>query len=145
MAPKKKYILIFCILSIFIIALAFIKYNSFNSSILSNIQDTIDVQEFYSLSQKPNTVILDIRTPAEYDEDHLIGSILINFYSPDFKSEIQKLDKDKTYLIHCRTDRRSGHTIKLMRELGFQNVYFLKGGILAWKQNGKPTFKEPNK
>ncbi len=103
------------------------------------------MEEFYSLSKKPNTVILDVRTPEEYYVDHLIGSTLINFNSPDFKSEIQKLHKNKTYLIHCRTDRRSGHTIQLMRELGFQNVYFLKGGILAWKQQGRPTFKDPNK
>ncbi len=90
---------------------------------------------------QPNSLILDVRTPHEYSEDHILNSTLIDFNSPIFKSEITKLDRDKTYLIHCRTDRRSGHTINLMNELGFNKVYLLKGGIVAWKLEGKPTIK----
>lgn len=128
------------IVIIFVAALAFIKYYSPPTT---KHQDSINVKEFEQLSGQPNSVILDVRTPHEYSEDHLLNSKHIDFNSPNFKSEISKLDKDRTYLIHCRTDRRSGHTVNLMIELGFKNIYLLKGGIIAWKQEGKPTAKNP--
>ena len=137
---NKKFSLFILIITIFVAALAFVKYN-FSPAL--NFQDTVSVKEYDYLSRQPNSVILDVRTPEEYSDDHLINSVLIDFNSPNFKSEIARLDKDKTYLIHCRTDRRSGHTMQLMADLGFKNMYLLKGGILAWKQEGKPTVKEP--
>ncbi len=137
---NKKFSLFILIITIFVAALAFVKYN-FSPAL--NFQDTVSVKEYDYLSSQPNSVILDVRTPEEYSDDHLINSVLIDFNSPNSKSEIARLDKDKTYLIHCRTDRRSGHTMQLMADLGFKNMYILKGGILAWKQEGKPTVKQP--
>ncbi|MDQ3021151.1 MAG: rhodanese-like domain-containing protein [Bacteroidota bacterium] len=68
----------------------------------------------------------------------------LNFYDTlKFNSEIDKLDKSKTYLVYCRTDRRSGKTLEMVKAKGFAKVYLLKGGINAWKLDGKPVIKEP--
>ena len=77
-------------------------------------------------------------TQEEYESEHIQNSIMIDFYSDSFKNELEKLDKNKTYLIYCRTGRRTGLTIDTMEELGFLQVYNMVGGITQWKINGYP-------
>ncbi len=82
---------------------------------------------------EPDFVILDVRTPKEFSEGHVENAVNIDFYEDAFPDELEGLDRDKTYLIYCRTGGRSGSTFKMMRELGFQNVYNMKGGIEGWR------------
>ncbi|MDD3753563.1 MAG: rhodanese-like domain-containing protein [Methanobacterium sp.] len=86
-----------------------------------------------------NFVILDVRTPGEYEESHIEGSVLINYQSPDFKDEIQKLDKDKTYLVYCRSGMRGAACIDVMMEAGFKKIYNIDGGIMGWENSGLPV------
>ncbi len=83
----------------------------------------------------PEVVILDIRTQDEFDTYHIKNAILIDFYQDTFREEINALDKNKTYLIYCRTGRRTGtadnNARDLMLQLGFPKVYNLLGGIHA--------------
>ena len=82
-----------------------------------------------------NTVILDVRTPGEYAAGHVEESILIDFNSRDFKNKISQLDRDKTYLLYCRTGRRSALAGKIMtQELGFTDVKNLLGGYLSYQK-----------
>ena len=64
---------------------------------------------------------------------------MIDFYSDNFENELDKLDKNNTYLIYCRTGRRTGLTLSIMEELGFLRVYNMIGGITQWKEKGYPT------
>jgi len=73
--------------------------------------------------------ILDVRTKDEYDSIHLIDAMNIDFYAADFKTKIGLLDKSKAYFVYCRSGSRSGKTVNLMKELGFNEVYNLTGGI----------------
>ena len=85
------------------------------------------------LSEK-NAVIIDVRTPEEYDISSIPNSINIDFYSPqNFMQEIGKLDKDIPLYVYCRTGVRSSNSCQLMSELGFKKVYNLLGGIVEWK------------
>ena len=86
-------------------------------------------------------VIMDVRTPEEYAGEHIAGSILLDFNADDFKNELGKLDKSKTYLIYCRSDNRSGKAANIMLDLGFIEVYDIDGGINQWKAEGYPTVK----
>lgn len=86
-------------------------------------------------------VILDIRTPGEYQNGHIENSILIDFYSKTFPQEIDRLDKEKTYLVHCRSGNRSARSMKLFKELKFQKIYHLSSGIKGWKSEGLPVVK----
>jgi len=83
--------------------------------------------------------VLDVRTPNEYKAGHLQNVSLIDFYSPNFKASINKLDKNKTYLVYCRSGVRSGRSLLLMKDLGFNKVYDLEGGIINWNQAGLPV------
>lgn len=95
----------------------------------------LDSSEFSSkLKEDNNSVLIDVRTPREYNDGHIPNSILINIYEPDFADEIQKLDKDKNYFLYCRSGNRSYHAGMLMKQLGFKYVYNLSAGILAWNE-----------
>ena len=91
----------------------------------------------------PEFVVLDVRTPEEYRDGHLEGAVMIDFKSNGFKEELQSLDRGKTYLVYCRTERRSGSAIAMMEEMGFRNIYHLTGGIKAWEKEGFPTTTQP--
>ncbi len=84
-------------------------------------------------------VILDIRTPGEYQYGHIKNSIMIDFYSKAFAEEINRLDKGKTYLIHCRSGNRATRSMPLFKKLQFQKIYHLSSGINGWKSEGLPV------
>ncbi len=84
----------------------------------------------------PDFAVIDIRTPQEFSMGHIENAININFYDPDFKQKLSKLDRDKTYVVYCRTGHRSGLAMPIFRELGFKEVYEIDGGILAWVKAG---------
>ena len=71
-----------------------------------SIRKDISVQRAYEkmmgASQDPNLVVIDVRTPREYEQIRLQNTLLINFRDPDFKTKISKLDKNKIYIVHCR-------------------------------------------
>ncbi len=80
--------------------------------------------------------IIDCRTKGEFDMGHIKNSVLIDFYDPNFMQEISKLDKEKTYLIYCRTGSRSKVALGLMERAGFKEVYNMIYGIVEWYGDG---------
>lgn len=86
-------------------------------------------------------VLLDIRTREEYESGHIEGAINIDYYSADFKSELEELDKEKVYLIYCRTANRTIDGSRIMSEMGFKEIYSMSGGIVEWEFQGLPIVK----
>jgi len=97
----------------------------------------ITQEEWNSLISKDNNyTILDTRTAGECNTGIVENAIIIDFLQPDlFLSEINKLDKNKTYYIYCRSGNRSGQACHIMESLGFVKTYNLIGGMLTWKGN----------
>ena len=89
--------------------------------------------EKQALIDKKGT-ILDVRTVEEFENSRIPDSKNIDFYNPqNFIQEIEKLDKNISYYIYCRTGVRSANSCALMKELGFKKTYNLVGGIVEWK------------
>ena len=85
------------------------------------------------LENESDPIILDVRTPEEFEISRIPKSINIDFYNPAiFMQEIGKLDKERSYYIYCRTGVRSANSCHLMKELGFAKTYNLIGGIVDW-------------
>jgi rhodanese-related sulfurtransferase len=105
----------------------------------------LDPKDALSLIEKnkgnDRFMILDVRTLEEFDGGHIPGAVNINFESPLFKSEIDKLDRTKTYLVYCRTGRRSSAAAKAMVGLGFTDIYRISGDIVKWQSLGLPLAK----
>ncbi|UOG77001.1 rhodanese-like domain-containing protein [Hymenobacter tibetensis] len=74
------------------------------------------------LLKKRRTVLLDVRTPAEFAAGHLQGAENLDFRAPDFPAQVAKLDKSNTYVLYCASGNRSGKTNTLMQEAGFKHV-----------------------
>ena len=84
------------------------------------------------LDQHENAVVLDVRTPEEWEEGIIAGAVKINIMSPDFAMKVQELDKSKHYLIYCRSGVRSVNACNAMASMGFGDLYNLESGILGW-------------
>ena len=76
--------------------------------------------------------IVDIRTAGEFSGGTIDGAVNIDYYSPTFKDEINKLDKSKPVLMFCRSGGRSGQALPIFKSLGFQKVLELKGGYSGY-------------
>lgn len=71
----------------------------------------------------PDIIVIDVRTPDEIAETGAIeNSINIDFKASDFKEKISVLDKDKEYILFCKSGNRSGQASKIMAEMGFSNI-----------------------
>ena len=68
------------------------------------------------------TAVIDVRTVEEFNAGHLDGALNIPVEVGDFAGTISELDPEGTYLVYCRTGRRSGLAIEQMTELGFKNL-----------------------
>lgn len=110
-------------------------------------QTIVDVsaQEAYGLIQEnlgnPDFVILDVRTPEEYDEGHIEDALLVNFNAPAFRDKLDNLDREKSYLLFCRSGSRSGRALTIMSELEFLNIYHMTGGMIEWNEEGLPVVR----
>jgi len=111
----------------------------------TQIIEDITPQEAFTLIQNnqnnPDFVVIDVRTPEEFTEEHIENATNINFYSESFRDMLNNLDKNKTYLIYCKVGGRSGSALDIMVELNFKEVYNVSGGIIAWNAEGLPTVK----
>ena len=87
------------------------------------------------LKNNPEAVVLDIRTPKEYAEGHIPDAINIDYKADSFESELEKLDRDTTYLMHCRSGRRSANSLEIFEKLGFRHVIHMDDGILGWQED----------
>ena len=93
----------------------------------------MQVAEFEKLTNAGKGTTLDVRTPKEYVEGHLKGSINMNYFDKDFKDQLGKLDKAKPVYVYCHSGGRSSKAMSIMKSQGFTAVYNLTGGYAGWK------------
>jgi rhodanese-related sulfurtransferase len=86
--------------------------------------------------------LLDVRTKEEWDAGRLEGATRIDIGEEGFTGKaVARFDKSKPMLIYCLSGGRSADAAKLLAKAGFTEVYNLKGGIRAWKKEGKTVVK----
>ncbi len=96
----------------------------------------LEAADFAAALKRPNTVILDVRTPAEFAQGHLENAVNLDIEGADFINQLGQIDKTKAYAVYCRSGNRSGVALQQMAQLGFTDAYDLKGGIGAWESAG---------
>ncbi len=104
---------------------------------------SVSTDEFQQYIEKYGTdLLIDVRTPQEYNAGHIPGAHLVNLYAPDFKTRILEIvkDKDKPVLIYCRSGHRSMIAAKYLAGHGY-TVINLRHGIIDWNANRKPIGK----
>lgn len=98
----------------------------------------VTVQELKSMiDSKADFQLIDVREPHEYDICNLEGELIPMAEIPH---NVDKIDRSKQVVIHCRSGKRSGNMIAwLEQNHGFENLYNLRGGILEWAKEIDPT------
>jgi len=102
----------------------------------------LNAKQFYEMIQKEkDVIILDVRTPQEYQEGHISNAI--NIPVQILGQQLDKLNnfKDKKILVYCRSGNRSAIASQILDRAGFKNVYNLKGGLFEWKASELPLVK----
>lgn len=94
----------------------------------------VTLDEFSQLMNDKNVILVDVRTQNEMNQG-VIGKPLHLELGPAIQNKMMKLDKNKKYLLYCRSGRRSGLASDMMMKLGFDDVNNLVGGYNAWMQN----------
>ena len=120
---------------IFIFFLLACQNTSTTSEQGNGIFEKISKENFVKkMEEKTSKIILDVRTPEEFEKGTIEGAININFYDKNFDEQLSNLDKSKPTFIFCKSGGRSGKTFNKMKTMEFTEVYELKGGYSAWKK-----------
>lgn len=69
-----------------------------------------------------DAIIIDVRTPEEYEAGHLEGAQLLDLNGGQFAAELPNLDPEAEYVVYCRSGNRSGQAVAMMTEAGFTDV-----------------------
>jgi len=121
------------------------KTNTVKPETQIQIIENITPEEAYILIKEnkdnPNFVILDVRTHEEFLGEHIENAVNLDYYSDTFRNDLDKLDKNKTYLLYCRSGSRSENVLNIMEELDFREFYNMLGGIIKWKSERLTTSK----
>lgn len=99
--------------------------------------DVSDVKK--AIDAKEDVILLDVRTPQEYAKGSIVGSI--NIPVDEVQDKIKKSipDKDRTIYVYCLSGSRSVLAVAAMVDFGYQHVYDIKSGLLAWRAKGYKT------
>jgi len=109
----------------------------------SSAKDAVSVEEAFNIIKENESnsqfVLLDVRTKAEYNEGHLKNATQNDFFAPDFYNWLLNLEKEKRYLIYCRTDNRAQKVFNRLKSAKFKHIQYIKGGFTAWANSGYPV------
>lgn len=120
---------------LFVLALMLLMAGAIQAQTLKEV----DSKKVYNMLQKDESlVVLDVRSPEEFNDGHVEGAINIDIRRADAFSRINKLDRNATYVVYCRTGNRSKVAVDHMMRSGFNIIYHMTDGIIGWNANKLP-------
>lgn len=101
----------------------------------------VEVKELITKGEK--IIILDTRSPEEFNLSHLKNARFLNYGSYSAE-DLKKLPKNEKIIVYCSVGYRSERVGEKLQKLGYQNVYNIYGGIFEWKNEGMPVVNRQN-
>ena len=92
-------------------------------------------------TKQDDIVLIDVRTPQEFEQGHLENAVNINIADKSFAEEVGKLDRSEPVYVYCQVGGRSARAASMLKEMGFEEVYDLEGGISNWERSGMKVVK----
>ncbi len=99
---------------------------------------TVSADEAVDLIEAGEHMIIDVRTPAEYDEAHIVGALNIDVNGADFAERIADLDPEQPYLLYCRSGNRSAQAASQMEDIDIEEIADA-GGLADLARAGAPV------
>ena len=95
--------------------------------------EILKYSDFKNKIESNNVILVDVRTPMEYSQGHIQGSVNVDFKEEkDFQNYFKNLDKSETIFLYCRSGNRSKKSAEKLIDLGFNKIYDLDGGFIEW-------------
>lgn len=94
----------------------------------------IDWNEAKTAMAKKDIVLVDVRTPEEYNSGTVEGAENIDFLDESFREKFSNYDKEKPVYIFCQSGNRSGKAANVLSEMGFEKIYDIEGGYRDWEE-----------
>jgi|MDTC01.1.fsa_nt_gb rhodanese-related sulfurtransferase len=134
-----KYTPLFPVLTLCLSFFAVPAWSDDSASVSKNVDAKRGGVLIESHKDSKDLVVLDVRTAGEFGKSRIAGAKNIDVLATDFKVKAKQLDKNKSYLVHCRSGKRSQTAFKALKSLGFTKLYHLDGGMLAWEAAKLPV------
>jgi len=118
-------------------------FSSFALQVIGQPRATVlNANDFSDQITTKGIVLVDIRTPQEFQQGHIDGAININFYDRNFYADVQdKINKNAQLYIYCRSGNRTSQATTKLEKLGYLDINDLQGGIISWISSGKNLVK----
>ena len=114
----------------------------------SRIREISAADAAEAIKKSPNTLVLDVREPAEWAEGHIPGALLVPRGVLEAKADLEYAnreprlaDRGQPIIVHCASAARSAMAADVLQQMGFTNVRSMAGGIVAWEEKGLPIEK----
>lgn len=101
-----------------------------------NLVQLITFDEFETVSKINGVQLIDVRTPEEYSDGHILNSKNIDFLDENFELYIKKLDKKSPVIVYCQSGGRSAKSALKLLSNSFVKIYDLDGGFSKWLSEG---------
>ena len=127
-----------------LILISFASITAYSQTANTTVVTNLSAEDFKKLSSSDkNGVIIDLRTNDEITNKGFIkGSIQLDWLAKDNETQVEKLDKNKTYYIYCAAGGRSGDCAEFMEKHKFKRVFNLEKGFSGWASKGMPIEKK---
>jgi len=103
------------------------------------IADLLSAVDFSKkITETEQALVLDVRTPEEFEKGHLENAVNIDWKGDDFNGNVSKIDRKTPVFVYCLSGGRSKAAADEMRKLGFEQVIELAGGIMQWRAENLP-------
>ncbi|MGD8589189.1 MAG: rhodanese-like domain-containing protein [Chromatiales bacterium] len=121
----------------FVLVGALLIYN-----LLQGNKGSLDPTGATDLINHQNAVVVDVRPAADYQKGHIINAI--NIPSNGFANQVNSLSKykDRPIIVSCRSGSQSQAACQQLRKAGFEKVFNLHGGVLAWQNASLPLTRK---
>ena len=119
-----------------IILLVLMVMYSYSASAQPVVENVSSREMKKAIESEAGVVVLDVRQPTEVVVGKIPGAENIDIRQDEFWLKFKKLNREKKYYVYCDNGGRSTSAARVMKQMGFKNVYNLLGGIEAWKSEG---------
>ncbi len=119
---------------------ALLIYQTFSGSI-SGVK-SITPQEAIRIINHEQAIVLDVREPAEVKTGKILDSLTIPLAKLGQQTDKLQKYKNTPVIVVCQSGSRSSRACGILRKQGFESVYNLRGGILAWTGANLPLSKK---
>ena len=117
----------------------FFLFSLFSCSENKSISNLVSANDFNQMIRNDKSaIIIDVRTPEEFNKGHLRNSLNVNWFDENFDENLKIFNKNLPVFVYCLSGGRSSKANEKIQSLGFKNVYELDGGILEWRKNKLP-------